>query len=66
MLRQLVAFAALTATAHAVDCDSSDGWVTGLATWGTFLTKNLFPVTLGNIIGGAVAVALGYTLAYKE
>ncbi len=35
-------------------------------TWGTFLMKNLFPVTLGNIIGGAVAVALGYTLAYKE
>ena len=29
-----------------------------------FLLNNLLPVTLGNIIGGAVLVASGYYLAY--
>ncbi len=29
-------------------------------TWGTFLLKNLLPVTIGNILGGAVLVALVY------
>jgi formate/nitrite transporter len=33
--------------------------VSGL-TWGTFLLKNLLPVTIGNIIGGAVLVAAVY------
>ena len=34
--------------------------------WSAFLLKNLVPVTLGNIIGGAVCVALFYWLAYKR
>jgi formate/nitrite transporter len=29
-------------------------------TWGTFLIKNLLPVTIGNIIGGSVGVAAVY------
>lgn len=33
-------------------------------TWGHFLTKNLLPVTLGNIVGGAGVVAGGYYLIY--
>lgn len=33
-------------------------------TWNTFLTKNLFPVTLGNIVGGAVMVAMAYSYCY--
>ncbi|MDR0490969.1 MAG: formate/nitrite transporter family protein [Oscillospiraceae bacterium] len=33
-------------------------------TWGTFLTKNLIPVTLGNIIGGMVLVGIFYWFIY--
>jgi len=33
-------------------------------TWGAFLRDNLLPVTLGNIIGGAVMVAAVYWLVY--
>ncbi|MBN2126003.1 MAG: formate/nitrite transporter family protein [Deltaproteobacteria bacterium] len=33
-------------------------------TWGTFLFKNLVPVTIGNIIGGAVFVGMSYWGAY--
>jgi formate/nitrite transporter len=33
-------------------------------TWGNFLLKNLLPVTLGNIIGGAGIVGFGYWLIY--
>ncbi|MDR0596831.1 MAG: formate/nitrite transporter family protein [Clostridiales Family XIII bacterium] len=32
--------------------------------WGSFLGGNLVPVTLGNIIGGAVFVSLAYLAAY--
>ncbi|MDR3552572.1 MAG: formate/nitrite transporter family protein [Clostridia bacterium] len=32
--------------------------------WGTFLTKNLIPVTLGNIIGGGLFVGMVYWLVY--
>lgn len=32
--------------------------------WGTFITQNLLPVTLGNIIGGAVFVAAAYWFVY--
>ena len=35
-------------------------------TWGSFLMKNLLPVTLGNIVGGAVCVAMGFSLAYGK
>ncbi len=33
-------------------------------TWGNFLLRNLLPVTLGNIIGGAVLVGLVYWFIY--
>jgi formate/nitrite transporter FocA (FNT family) len=32
--------------------------------WLTFLWKNLVPVTIGNIIGGAVFVGMSYWSAY--
>ncbi len=35
-----------------------------LLTWDNFLWKNLFPVTIGNIIGGAVFVGMSYWVAY--
>ncbi|MBU3188790.1 formate/nitrite transporter family protein [Clostridium bowmanii] len=34
--------------------------------WGTFVTKNLIPVTIGNIIGGAVFVGTVYWFAYLK
>lgn len=34
--------------------------------WGSFFTGNLIPVTLGNIVGGCVFVALFYWLAYLK
>lgn len=33
-------------------------------TWGNFLLRNLLPVTIGNIIGGSVLVALVYWLVF--
>lgn len=33
-------------------------------TWGNFLLRNLLPVTLGNIIGGAILVGLAYWFIY--
>jgi formate transporter len=33
-------------------------------TWGSFFVNNLLPVTIGNIIGGAVLVAAVYWIAY--
>ena len=33
-------------------------------TWGRFLYRNLLPVTIGNIIGGAVFVGMSYWSAY--
>lgn len=32
--------------------------------WGSFLLRNLLPVTIGNIIGGSVMVGMGYWLIY--
>ncbi len=34
--------------------------------WGSFFTTNLVPVTLGNIVGGAVLVGMLYLLANKD
>ena len=34
-------------------------------TWGTFLTANLIPVTLGNIIGGGLMIGLFYWLVFR-
>ena len=35
-------------------------------TWSNFLVTNLIPVTLGNIVGGAIFVGCAYYLAYKK
>lgn len=35
-------------------------------TWGSFLLKNLLPVTIGNIIGGAVLVGIVYWSVYLK
>lgn len=35
-------------------------------TWGGFIAKNLIPVTIGNIIGGSVFVALLYWSVYQR
>jgi formate/nitrite transporter FocA (FNT family) len=35
-------------------------------TWGSFIVKNLLPVTLGNIVGGSVLVGLGYWFVYLK
>jgi formate transporter len=36
----------------------------GVLTWGNFFLKNLLPVTIGNIIGGAVMVGVVYWFIY--
>jgi len=36
----------------------------GLLNWGSFLYRNLLPVTIGNIIGGGFFVGMGYWSAY--
>ena len=35
-----------------------------LLNWGTFITKNLIPVTMGNIVGGVLFVGIVYWLSY--
>lgn len=35
-------------------------------TYGHFLAANLLPVTLGNIVGGAVCIAAVYALCFGE
>ena len=35
-------------------------------TWGGFLIDNLIPVTLGNILGGVIFVALAYWYVYQQ
>ena len=39
---------------------------TGSLTWGNFLVVNLLPVTIGNIIGGAVCVGSAYWFIYLK
>lgn len=50
------------------DFDAAFVASTGLAldslTWGSFLVKNLLPVTIGNIIGGTIMVAAIYWFIY--
>lgn len=54
--------------------DFDPGWVSANAasldlsrlTWDNFLVKNLLPVTIGNIIGGAVLVAAIYWFIYRR
>jgi len=40
--------------------------VADLFTWGNFITKNLIPVTLGNIVGGAIFVGGAYWYTYLQ
>jgi formate/nitrite transporter FocA (FNT family) len=49
----------------ALNIGTSQAAINGLD-WGSFFTANLIPVTIGNIIGGAVFVSLAYMLAYKK
>ena len=35
-------------------------------TWGAFFAKNLLPVTLGNIVGGAIFVGCVYWFIYLK
>ena len=35
-------------------------------TWGAFFVKNLIPVTLGNIVGGAIMVGMVYWFSYRQ
>ncbi len=48
---------------HPVDTYATDLDLSML-TWENFFVKNLLPVTIGNIIGGAVLVALVYWFVY--
>lgn len=50
------------ATATALNLTSGD--VGSLFTWSNFVSANLIPVTLGNIVGGAIFVAAVYWLVY--
>lgn len=40
------------------------GVTSDVLNWGVFFTKNLIPVTLGNLIGGCVFTGAGYWTAY--
>lgn len=45
----------------------ASGQATGLtANWADFFANNLLPVTLGNIVGGAILVAGIYALVYRK
>jgi formate/nitrite transporter len=41
-----------------------EGVEPGILSWGSFLFKNLLPVTIGNIIGGGLFVGMSYWGAY--
>ena len=49
------------AASHGVGADAMAG-----LDWGNFFAGNLLPVTLGNIVGGALCVGLLYLLAYHK
>jgi len=51
-------------TAYMEAYTSAGGSSVGVLTWGTLFTKNLIPVTLGNIIGGMVLVGMAYWFVY--
>jgi len=53
----------LKANAVVVDLAGLTATIGGL-TWSRFFTNNLIPVTLGNIVGGAIFVGGAYYLAY--
>ncbi len=43
---------------------AADGFDPASLGWGSFVIRNLLPVTIGNIIGGGVFVGMGYWGAY--
>lgn len=45
-------------------CSSEYGIAAEGLNWGTFFVNNLVPVTVGNFIGGAIFVGMGYWFAY--
>lgn len=47
----------------AVSLGVSSEKIAGL-NWGSFISRNLIPVTIGNIVGGSVFVGLAYWVAY--
>lgn len=47
-------------------CASEYGIAADGLNWGTFVVNNLIPVTIGNVIGGTIVVALGYWFAYLK
>ena len=55
------AFANLAVASELVSQEALDS-----LTWGNMFLHNLLPVTLGNIIGGAVFVGMFYWLAYRK
>ena len=42
------------------------GWLAGAPVGAMDFARNLVPVTLGNIVGGAGGVAMAYWLAYRR
>lgn len=54
----------LAIASKAPDMVTAAGFDPTLFTWGNFLVNNLVPVTLGNIVGGAIFVAGIYYLTY--
>ena len=58
----VTASAAPEMTATALGMSVAD--VSSVFTWGNFITANLIPVTLGNIVGGAIFVGFAYWLVY--
>ncbi|HWP97097.1 MAG TPA: formate/nitrite transporter family protein, partial [Syntrophomonadaceae bacterium] len=61
-----VVTAQMTPDAAAAAVATFKSAVTGEFTWSIFLIKNLIPVTLGNIVGGAIFVAGIYWYSYLK
>ncbi len=45
---------------------SAYGVTSDVLNWGVFFTKNLIPVTIGNLIGGGIFAGIGYYTAYLK
>ena len=58
--------AGLFAATNPVYAAAASGASISSLTWGSMFIKNLLPVTIGNIIGGAVLVGLNYWFIYLK
>jgi formate/nitrite transporter FocA (FNT family) len=56
----------LKGDAAMADAVTALGAKADLLNWGGFFINNLIPVTLGNIVGGAVFVGLAYFMVYVK